>query len=118
MKQPECYEIRAEDGSELVFKLNKSIYGLKQSGRNWNQLSHSCLEQNSFKRNPVDYCVYTKHDQDGLRIVTIWVDDILIASSNKDILAQFKEMMKHEFKRKDLGEISYFLSITFDQKPN
>ena len=62
--------------------------------------------------------MYTKHDQDGLRIVIIWVDDILIAASNKDILAQFKEMMKGEFKMKDLGEISYFLSITFDQRPN
>ena len=34
LKQPEGYEIRAEDGSELVFKLNISIYGLKQSGSN------------------------------------------------------------------------------------
>ena len=63
LKQIEGYEIRAEDGSEIVFKLNKSIYGLKQSGRNWNQLLHSCLEQNGFKRNPVDHCVYTKHDK-------------------------------------------------------
>ena len=62
--------------------------------------------------------MYTKHDQDSLRIVIIWVDDILIAASNKDIFAQFKEMMKGEFKMKDLGEISYFLSITFDQRPN
>ena len=46
------------------------------------------------------------------------MDDILIAVSNKDILAQFKKMMKREFKMKDLGEISYFLSITFDQRPN
>ena len=105
LKQPEGYKIGAEDGSELVFKLNKSIYGLKQSGRNWNQLLHSRLEQNGFKRNPVDYCVYTDHDQDGLRILIIWVDDILIAASNKDILAQFKKMMKREIKMKDLGEI-------------
>ena len=118
LQQPEGYEIRAEDGSELVFRLNRSIYGLKQSGRNWNQLLHSFLEKNGFKRNPVDYCVYTKHDQDGLSIVIIWADDILIAASNRDILAQFKEMMKGEFKMKDFGEISYFLSITFDQRPN
>ena len=87
------------------------------SGRNWYQLLHSCLEQNGFKRNSVDHFVYTKHDQDDLRIVIIWVGDILISASNKDILAQYKEMMKREFKMKDLGEISYFLSITFDQRP-
>ena len=34
MEQPEGYEKLEKNGKRLVFKLNKSLYGLKQSGRN------------------------------------------------------------------------------------
>ena len=48
MEQDEGFEIQSENG-RLVYKLNKSLYGLKQSGRNWNSLLHSYLQANKFK---------------------------------------------------------------------
>src|SRR5690606_20515360 len=36
MEQPEGFEITGPNREELVCKLNKSLYGLKQAGRIWN----------------------------------------------------------------------------------
>lgn len=50
-----------------MYKLNKSLYGLKQSGRNWNHVLHCFLLENSFAQSPVDNCVYAKHAYLGRR---------------------------------------------------
>ena len=43
IKQPEGFEQVGENGETLVWKLKKSLYGLKQSGRNWNNLLQDFL---------------------------------------------------------------------------
>ena len=59
MEQAEGFEVQREKG-KLVYKLNKSLYGLKQSGRNWNSLLHSYLQANKFAQSPTDHCVYIR----------------------------------------------------------
>ncbi|PIK35794.1 hypothetical protein BSL78_27381 [Apostichopus japonicus] len=49
-------------------------------------------------------------------IVIIWVDDLIMAASDTHLLNQFKEVMQKKFRMKDLGKISYFLGIHFEQK--
>ena len=63
----------------------------------------------------VDHCVYQKQTGEDVIIVVVWVDDLIIASNNTDKISQFKENMKSKFRMKDLGEISYFLGISFKQ---
>ena len=53
MDQAEGSEVPSGSGGRLVYKLNKSLYGLKQSGRNWNQVLHCLLLENSFVQSPV-----------------------------------------------------------------
>lgn len=60
MTQPEGFEDFSEDGQRLVYRLKKSLYGLKQSGRNWNRVLDDYLISDGFVRNPVDHCVYRK----------------------------------------------------------
>ena len=57
---PEGYE-ETDDG--LVYKLEKSLYGLKQSGRNWNRILHDCLTNDGYTQNPADHCVYAIKSQ-------------------------------------------------------
>ena len=47
--------------SNTVCKLNKCLYGLKQSGNAWNYLLDNYLVKNGFYKSKVDYCLYTKH---------------------------------------------------------
>lgn len=113
MEQPDGYE---KVGNNLVCKLQKSIYGLKQSGRNWNEILHKCLINDDFKQNPADHCVYTKEsEQTGKVIIVIWVDDLIIAASNTQSLEQVKAMLSSRFKMKDLGKLKHFLGIDFSQ---
>ena len=113
MEQPEGYE---KEGGELVCKLEKSIYGLKQSGRNWNEMLHTCLVDDYFIQNPTDHCVYSKDSREaGKVIIVIWVDDLIIAASNRESLKAVKSMLSTRFKMKDLGSLKYFLGMDFSQ---
>lgn len=113
MEQPEGYE---KEGEKLVCKLEKSIYGLKQSGRNWNEMLHTCLVNDNFTQNPTDHCVYTKESKEaGKVIVVIWVDDLIIAASNNESLEKVKNMLSTRFKMKDLGSLKHFLGMDFSQ---
>ena len=49
--------------NKLVYRLNKTLYGLKQSDRNWNKMLHECLIRNGFIQNPADHCVYMKQNE-------------------------------------------------------
>lgn len=57
MTQPEGYEVTSDKGEMLVHKLEESLYGLKQSGRNWNRMLHDHLSDNLLTQNPADHCV-------------------------------------------------------------
>ena len=111
--QPEGFEVRSPSNEKLVCKLKKSLYGLKQSGRNWNNLLHAFFVDNDFVRSCVDNCVYTKHVDDKIIIVLLWVDDIIVAASCESLLCDVKNLLKSRFKMTDLGLIRWFLGIHF-----
>lgn len=111
-EQPEGFEESSGTGEQLVCKLKKSLYGLKQSGRNLYKLLHNHLEQNNFVRNLSDHSVYRRQIGNETIPVIIWVDDLIIAASNSDLLDEFKDTMKSQFNMKDLGKISCFLVKT------
>ena len=115
LEQPEGFEIASSSNDVLVYKLKKSLYGLKQSGRNWNSLLHSYLLENSFTQSDVDNCVYVKHLDGKMIVIVIWVDDLIIAASDDSLLCDTKNMLKERFKMKDLGKLSHFLGIDFEQ---
>ncbi|RVW81965.1 Retrovirus-related Pol polyprotein from transposon TNT 1-94 [Vitis vinifera] len=61
MEQPTGFvEVGKED---LVCKLNKSIYGLKQASRQWYLKFDKIITQNGFKENTVDRCIYLRGDK-------------------------------------------------------
>ena len=111
IEQPEGFQKYADDGSKFVFRVKKSLYGLKQLGRNWNKLLHDYLLSVGFVRNPVDYCIYQRKTSTNIIYVLVWVDDLLIASKEGSKM-KLKDMSA-KFRMKDLGEVSYFLSIDF-----
>ena len=110
VKQPEGFEI---PGDNKVCHLNKSLYGLKQSGRNWNNLLHNFLFENDYIRSNVDHCLYIKKYSNAVTYVLIWVDDILVGSSNMNVMNNLKMLLHNKFKMVDLGKLDWFLGIEF-----
>jgi len=79
MHQPEGYE----DGSDQVCELLKTLYGLKQSGREWNKELDDKLKKYGFRCLRSDPCAYIKQEQNDLTIITVWVDDLLLFASSE-----------------------------------
>ena len=113
VQQPEGFVVRGDDGEKWVWKLKKSLYGLKQSGRNWNNLLHGNLMDQGFSQSLADPCLYTRHGVDEMTVVVVWVDDIIIASSDVTTLRDVKQSLSQQFDMHDLGELSWFLGIQF-----
>ena len=118
IQQPTGYEIFGKNNEILVWRLNKSLYGLKQSGRNWNSLLNKLFEENGFKQSPVDACLYFKKNDFNIIFIIIWVDDIIVSSKSLESMNKTKSLLKENFNMKDLGPISWFLGIQFKQNHN
>lgn len=116
MEQAEGFEVPSESETKLVYKLNKSLYGLKQSGRNWNSVLHNFLLENDFVQSSVDHCVYINQGENDMTVILVWVDDLIIAASSEKLLSDVKQKLKSRFNMKDLGKLSYFLGIEFEQR--
>ena len=101
-----------EVGKEhLVCKLNKSIYGLKQTSRQWYLKFDRIITQNGFKENTIDKCIYLRVNGSSYIFLVLYVDDTLLASNDSDFFIETKHMLSTHFDMKDLGEASYVLGI-------
>ena len=116
IEQPEGYKTLNDSGEMLVWKLKKSLYGLKQSGRNWHSVIHEFFLENNFTQSTVDPCVYIRRIEDGIIIILVWVDDIVIAANLNNLMIEIKDALKGRFKMKELCAISFFLGIQFKQE--
>ena len=113
LEPPKGFTESGDGGTVLVWKLHKSLYGLKQSGRNWNFVLSDFFRSIGFTQSEVDACLFTKFDGNHSLFVVIWVDDIVLASDSDKALKVTKNLLKQRFKMSDLGEISWFLGIEF-----
>jgi hypothetical protein len=118
MQQPEGFKKLGKNGQKLVCKLKKSLYGLKQSGRNWNNMLHEYFMSENFVQSLADPCVYNRTVDNSKVIVIIWVDDLIIAGSSESVLDEVKQSLCNRFKMKDLGELAWFLGIEFKCEQN
>jgi len=74
MKQPEGF---SSSGCEyLIYKLKKSIYGLKQASHQWYLKFHGIISSFGFDENPMDQCIYHKVSKSKICFLVLYVDDI------------------------------------------
>jgi hypothetical protein len=107
MAQPEGFVM--EDKEHMRCKLKKSIYGLKQASRQWYLKFDEVIKKFGFIENQVDNCIYIKINGSMFIILVLYVDDILLACSDKNLLHETKGFLSSNFDMKDLNDASYVL---------
>jgi hypothetical protein len=58
-----------------------------------------------------DHCVYLKLSNNNFIIVSLYVDDILIAGNSKEMIDTTKRWLSSNFEMKDMGEANYVLGV-------
>ncbi|KAJ1028903.1 hypothetical protein NDA18_002926 [Ustilago nuda] len=94
-----------------VYKVVKGLYGLKQSGREWNQEFDRSLQCMGFFQVECAPCIYTKGQGEDMAIVVIYVDDTLVIAPLLETVLKVKKQIGQKWKMEDSGEVSHFLGI-------
>ena len=115
MKQPEGFEVSSKSEDLLVCELQKSLYGLKQSGRNW-YFTLKYLESIGFVACVHDCCLFVRNVDCDLSVVCVWVDDIIYCGKSLSFLSWFEDKVMKVFQVSDCCELSWFLGMKIDKK--
>ena len=100
MRQPEGFIAKGQE--HLVCRLNKSLYGLKQSPRCWNVALDTYLREIGFIQLESDPCIYCASSGEPF-FLAVYVDDIIMASKSETRLAEVKKSLATKFDIKDLA---------------
>jgi len=60
---------------------------------------------------PSEPCLYVRKVDDNLGLIVVYVDDLIIASSNKDDLNEIKLLISKKFDVVDGGDLKHFLGM-------
>ncbi|KAJ8709420.1 hypothetical protein PYW07_009246 [Mythimna separata] len=108
MEQPTGFAI---EGQNKVCLLKKSLYGLKQASRAWNEKVHKVLVNNGYTQLKTEKCVFYK---DNI-IIALYVDDFFIFSSNEHQKKMLYELLNSKFNIKLLGPVTQALGMKVDR---
>lgn len=111
MKIPEGIQAKRD----YVCKLNKSLYGFKQSVRCWFERYDNILKEHSFKNSEVDHCLYFLNNGHVNIYVLLYVDDLVIVTHNMNTMINFKSYLMKQFDMVDFSEIIIFLGIKVER---
>jgi hypothetical protein len=100
MEQPPGF---INNESILVCRLKKSLYGLKQAPRAWYAKMDNFLLATGFSRCHSDNTIYTKRVDGQLIILVLYVDDLILTSSDPKLINHVKYNLKKKFDMTYLG---------------
>jgi histone deacetylase 1/2 len=109
MEQPPGFK-EGSDG-DLCY-LSKTLYGLKQSPREWNSVIHEHLLSRGFKQSQADPCIYTC--QSPLLFVGVYVDDISTVGTEENT-SIFRNNLRKEFSITQGGPLEWYLGISIQK---
>jgi hypothetical protein len=113
MEQPEGYH----DGDRnMVWKLLRSVYGIRQAPNNWNHELNRCLLSLGFTRLRSDPCIYVKRCRSSSRLIVlgVFVDDIIPVFDQADDDAEWQPVLRAlqaKYNIVDTGDATLVLGI-------
>ncbi|KAE8733468.1 hypothetical protein F3Y22_tig00001120pilonHSYRG00022 [Hibiscus syriacus] len=110
MKLPLGYKSELK-GSNMVCRLHKSIYGLKQASRQWFTVFSNVVIQLGFQQSPFEHSLFTRGCGNKFIALLVYVDDIVLVGEDLQALHNIQSLLQQHFKLKELGPLRYFLSF-------
>lgn len=113
MSMPEGYEEFDDNNQPYALELLKSLYGLHQSGREWNKHIVKFLISIEFKQAISDLCLfYRKRDS---CFILLYVDDLIIMAPSREVIKSVKDELRKIFKIKDIGDARFALGLQIER---
>lgn len=114
VEQRDDFKVVGEE--DKVYKLRKALYGLTQAPKAWYDKIDNYLASLGFKRSFSEPTLYVKKEGDEtLRIISLYVDDLLVTGGIDVMLTNFKDKIRSMFEMSNLGEMSYLLGMEVSQ---
>jgi len=111
VEQPEGFH---NGDKKMVWKLNKSLYGIKQAPNNWNHDLNNFLISLGFTRCRSDTCIYVKQSMTGrMMLIGVFVDDLIPIYSSYDVKEwnDIHSSLKSKYNINDTGEVELVLGM-------
>jgi hypothetical protein len=115
----ECPEgLEGANKAEECLRLNKSIYGLVQSARQWWKKFVKFLREIGFEGGYADPCLFTRKDEKGIIFIALYVDDCLCIGDKTAINDMVDKLRKRDLKLKVDDELRDYLSCEIHFSPD
>jgi hypothetical protein len=101
----------ATSGDEVVCKLQRALYGLKQSPRAWFGRFSLAMKKYGYQQSHSDHTLFLKRQRGKVTALIIYVDDMIIMGDDSKEISSLQEQLATEFEMKNLGGLKYFLGI-------
>jgi hypothetical protein len=109
MAQPKGFAMKEKE--HMGCHMRKSIYGLKQASSQWYLMFNETIQSFGFKENEEDNYIYVKFRSEKFIFLILYVDGILLTSSDVSLLLETKRFLFSNFDMKNLSEASFVLGI-------
>lgn len=113
VRQPPGYE---QGSSSTVCRLHRALYGLRQAPRTWHLELKRALESIGFTQSSSDPGFFVRASSSGTVYLLMYVDDLLLASSDLRLLSEVKAAISKAFDARDLGDAHFFLGMSIDRE--
>ncbi|KAH1134015.1 hypothetical protein GYH30_012429 [Glycine max] len=97
--------------SQMVCRLQHSLYGLKQASRQWFTKLLGLLTSHGFKQSHSDHSLFLCFTGSITTILLVYVDDIILTGNSDSEIQDVIMLLDQTFKIKDLGNLKYFLGL-------
>lgn len=95
----------------VVCKLQKCLYDLKQASRQWFAELVTALHTQGFSQSKHDASLFLKCSGSLIAFVAVYVDDIILTGNDLVSIQDLKAYLHDTFSIKDLGKLHEFLGI-------
>ena len=110
-----CCPLGYPSGPNVIWCLKKSLYGLKQAGREWYKNIHKEYKSQEFTQSEADHSVFYKFTDREFIFIAIYIDNMLSVTNSSALCSKHKAKLQESYEIMDLGEAHWILNIEVTQ---